>query len=162
VARNVFKLLIASAALIAPVPAMAENLDRSGEVRAAVNAFGLAFSKADISNLESSLTNDYVHVNGGSGKVLGRDDWLKWMESRRAEIKKGIMIVEDYRIEDIEIELNGDTAIVVGRVVSSVKRDGVSKTSEIRFSNTWLYREGVWRRASFHDSPMPRSALDEP
>ena len=160
-ARNVIKLFIASAAFIASVPAIAENPDRSGEVRAVVKAFGLAYAKADISNLESSLTNDYVHVNGGSGKVLGRDDWLKWMEFRRAEIEKGILIVEDYRIEDIEISLNGNAATVVGRVVSSVKRDGVLKTSEIRFSNTWLYREGVWRRASFHDSPMPRSALDE-
>jgi len=155
VARNVLKLFIVSVALIASVLAIAETPDKSGEVRAAVTAFGLAFVEADISKLKSLLTEDYLHVNGGSGKVLGRDDWLKWMESRRVEIEKGILIIEDYRIEDVEISLDGNAALVVGRVVSSVKRDGVPKSSQIRFSNTWLCRDGVWRRASFHDSPMP-------
>ena len=138
---------------------MAEEADREAEVRAAVNAFGRAFVEADVPTLESFLSENYVHVNGGSGNVLNRDDWLKWMKSRRSEIEKGELVVDDYRIEDVRIALDGDTATVIGTVFSSVSRNGNSKTSKIRFSNIWLYREGVWRRAVFHDSPLPQPTL---
>jgi ketosteroid isomerase-like protein len=154
-AGSVSIFLITFITLIAPRTALPEEADREAEVRAAVNAFGHAFVEADVPTLEHYLSENYVHVNGGSGIALNRDDWLKFVKSRRVEIDNGELVVSDYRIEDVKVVLDGNTAIVIGMVYSSQSRNGNSNTSKIRFSNTWLYREGVWRRAAFHDSPLP-------
>ena len=153
-ARSVSIFLIAFLTLFAHHTALPEEADREAEVRAAVNAFGQAYVEADVPTLEHFLSENYVHVNGGSGNVLNRDNWLKFVKSRRLEIDKGELVVSDYRIEDVKVVLEGNTAIVIGMWYSSQRRNGNSSTSKIRFSNTWLYREGVWRRAAFHDSPL--------
>lgn len=152
-ASNVFIICMA---LVVSGTAMAEEIDREGEVRSAVDQFGSAFVEADVPTLESLLSENYVHVNGRSGDVLNRDDWLNWVKSRRTEIEKGELKFCDYRIEDLIIVVDEDTATVVGTVVLCMNRNGTSSTSRIKFSNTWLYRKGEWRRSAFHDSPLPQ------
>jgi hypothetical protein len=115
--------------------ALAEEVDREAEVRDAVNAFGRAYLEADVPTLKTLLTENYVHVNGRSGNVLNRDDWLKWVRSRRAEIDNGELVVSDFRIEDVKVVLDGKTAIVIGMVYLSQSRNGNSNTAQIRFSN---------------------------
>ena len=154
-ARSISIFFITFMTLIVHRIALPEEADREAEVRAAVNAFGRAYVEADVPTLEYFLSENYVHVNGGSGNALNRDDWLKFVKSRRVEIDNGELVVIDYRIEDVKVVLDGNTAIVIGMWYSSQSRNGNSSTSKIRFSNTWLYREGVWRRAAFHDSPLP-------
>ena len=144
--------LIASGAVVAE---RVEGVDREAEVLAVVKAFGRAYVEADVETLETLLFEKYVHVNGRSGNVLNRGEWLEWVTSRRAEIENGELVVSDYRIEDVEVVLDGTTAIVIGVVYSSQSRNGNTDTSGIRFSNLWLYRKGAWRRAAFHDSPIP-------
>jgi ketosteroid isomerase-like protein len=135
-------------------PALTEEVDRETEVRAAVSDFGQAYIEADVPILRSSLTDNYMHVNGSSGKVLGRDEWLKWVESRRTDLENGTLVISDYRIEDVKVVLYGETAVVTGSVFSSESRDGNPVTTQIRFTNVWILHEGIWRRAAFHDSPM--------
>jgi len=93
-------------------PALAEEPCREAEVRAAVSAFGQAFLEADVPALGSVLTRNYVHINGRSGSVLNRDEWLRWVESRRAELDSGDLVVSTYRVEDVRVELSRDTAVV--------------------------------------------------
>lgn len=138
-------------ALGAPMP---EETSREAELRDAVHTFGQAFLEADVPTLRGLLTEDYVHVNGGSGNVLGRGEWLDWVKARRAQIEREELRITEYRIEDLSIVSHGNTAIVVGTVFSRQVSGGESSTSRIRFSNTWLYQKGKWRRAAFHDSPL--------
>ena len=117
ITSNVFLLCMA---LIVSGSAMAEEPDREAEVRAAVAEFGRAFVEADVPTLESLLSENYIHVNGRSGDVLSRDDWLKWAKVRRTEIEKEELEFCDYRIEDVRIAVDEDTATVVGTVVLCV------------------------------------------
>ena len=142
-------LILAATAQAAPP---ADEGGREAELRIAIEAFGRAFREADVQELERLLSDEYVHVNGSSGNVIGREDWLEWVESRRAEIENGELSITEYRVEDLRIVFHGDTAIVVGAVFSSQVRNGASSTLRIRFSNTWLYEDSKWRRATFHDS----------
>ncbi len=153
---SIFLVTIATLAASRGVVAeRVEGVDRETEVLAVVNAFGRAYVEADVETLETLLFEKYVHVNGRSGKVLNRGEWLEWVTSRRAGIENGELIVSDYRIEDVEVVLDGTTAIVIGVVYSSQSRNGNTNTSGFRFSNLWLHRNGAWRRAAFHDSPIP-------
>lgn len=125
------------------------------EVRAAVTKFGQAFLDADVEILESLLTSDYIHVNGGSGNVLKRSEWLDWIKSRRTELKTGQLIIDEYNTKDVVVKLYENAAIVTGTVYSSGNHDGKPFASHVRFTNTWGLIDGVWRRAAFHDSPLP-------
>ena len=133
---------------------LSDEAVREAELRSAVQAFGRAYVEADVSELGLLLTENYVHVNGSTGNVLGREDWLEWVTSRRAQIETGELRILEYRIEDVAIVSHDTTAIVVGTVYSSQLTGDVSSTSRVRFSNTWLYRNEKWIRASFHDSPI--------
>ena len=154
-ARSSSIVLIAILSLTAFNAIEANGMDREAEVRDAVNTFGRAFAEADVATLKSLLHENYVHVNGRSGNVLNRAEWLEWVTSRRAEIQSGELVVNDYRIKDLQIVLGEATAIVVGVVVSSQTKNGNSTESRIRFTNLWVYRKGGWIRSAFHDSAIP-------
>ena len=151
-------LAIAMISMFAPAaqsaPPAGED-SREADLRSAIEAFAEAFRVADVQELGLLLAENYVHVNGGSGNVIGREDWLAWVESRRREIQKRELVIGEYRIEDLRIVIHGDTAIVVGAVFSEEVRNDQPRTVRVRFSNTWLYEDSKWRRAAFHDSAIP-------
>ena len=148
----IFILLIL---LVLPQPAVSQETSREHEVRSTISAFGRAFVEADVSILRTFLTDGYIHVNGRSGSVLSRDEWLNWMESRRADLDSGELVISAYGVKDVQVEVYGETAVVTGVVSSSGQRQGVMFTSQVRFTNVWVMQGGAWRRAAFHDSPLP-------
>lgn len=125
------------------------------EVRAAVAKFGQAFLDADGEVLGSLLTSDYIHVNGRSGNVLNRDEWLNWIQSRRLELETGQLIIDEYDTKDVAVQIYENVAIVTGAVYSSGNHNGEPFASHVRFTNTWISINGEWHRAVFHDSPLP-------
>lgn len=133
----------------------AEETKKEAELHRAVAEFSQAFVKADESRLGELLTENYLHINGNSGTVLDRNQWLSWIKTRKRQLEDGDLVVIDYRIEELKVVLHGETAVVTGLVSSSGIRSGVKFSSRIRFSNTWVLHDGRWRRAAFHDSPAP-------
>jgi len=139
---------------LSPSPVIAEAVNPEADVRSAVAAFGEAFVAADVSVLNGLLEENYIHINGRSGNVLNKDDWLKWVGSRRAELESGALVVSEYRIEDLEVRIHGEAAVVAGVAVAVGARQGVPYDSRVRFTNVWVNSGGAWRRAAFHDSPL--------
>jgi ketosteroid isomerase-like protein len=136
---------------------MAQQASRTDEVRAAVSEFGRAFVEAGVSVLEILLAEHYIHVNGRSGSVLNRNEWLSWVESRRKELNTGNLLINAHSVEDVQVQVYGEAAVVTGVVHSSGQRKGSMFTSRVRFTNLWVMQGGAWRRAAFHDSPLPDS-----
>jgi ketosteroid isomerase-like protein len=153
---NIAKL-ITLLLLVAATSATSQSASPENEVRTSVAAFARAFQEADVSVLETILTENYIHVNGGSGNRLDRDQWLTWIASRRLEIESGDFVYETYLVEDLQVQLYGDSAVVVGVTRSNGQRNGVPFTNAGNFTNIWVRQNGVWRRAGFHDSPLPES-----
>ena len=140
--------------LLAPSPVLAEAASHEADVRAAVESFGRAFAEADVPTLEAFLTDTYVHVNGRTDNVLNRDEWLSWVKTRRTELETGDLVVSEYGIEDLEVDLYGEAAVVTGVVHSKVSRNGDPFENRIRFTNVWVLEGAAWRRAAFHDSAV--------
>ncbi len=118
-------------------------------------SFGRAFVEADVPTLDALLADTYVHVNGSSGNVLNRNEWLTWVKTRQAELEAETLVVGDYRIEELEVVLFGEAAVVTGVAISSGIRNGDLFETRLRISNVWIFGGGAWRRAAFHDSPIP-------
>jgi len=134
--------------------AEAQEIPAEQEVRAAVSAFGEAFVEADVAALRDLLTEQYLHVNGLSGSVLNRSEWLEWMTSRQAALASGGLLIHEYTVTDLRVRLYGTTAVVTGRVDSRGVHSEAPFSSQVRFTNVWVNEQGSWRRAAFHDSPL--------
>ena len=126
------------------------------EVKSAFSEFSRAFQAADVTILKTMLAEDYIHVNGGSGNVINQEQWLKWLASRRAEMDAGEFLFESYKVEDLQVQLFGETAIVIGITRANGIRKGSPFTLALKFTNVWIKKNGKWRRAAFHDSALPK------
>jgi ketosteroid isomerase-like protein len=121
---------------------------------AAFNELNQAYRTADVDRLESLITADYVHTNGGSPPI-GRDQWLDWNRLRAERQASGAWVTETYDVEEVQVRAYGDTALVAGVVRSQGVRDGAATRVAVRFTSFWVFRDGAWRRAAFQDAPLP-------
>ena len=121
------------------------------ELRESINLFNKAFEQADNRTLAQMITDNYVHTNS-SWKSFGKEEWLGYMEKRKDRIESGELKISNYRTEELEIELMGQSAIVTGKIVMDGVEDGESFHKEIRITNFWVVDEGIWKRAGFHDT----------
>ena len=127
------------------------------ELERALGAFNAAFLRADAVTLDTLLTEDYIHTNGGTGSVLDKERWLEYIRTRRAEIASGRLRVDRYESSAVTIRWHGDAAVVSSQVVSDGSRDGKAFATRLRVSQVWVRSDGQWRRAAFHDSPLAGS-----
>ena len=125
------------------------------ELERALGAFSAAFLRADAETLDTLLTDDYIHTNGGTGGVLDKERWLEYIRTRHSELASGRLRVDRYESSEVTIRWHGDAAVVSSKVVSEGSRDGKPFATRLRVSQVWVRSDGQWRRAAFHDSPLP-------
>ena len=121
----------------------------------ALDAFSAAFRSADAEALDTLLTISYMHTNGGTGQVLGKDEWLEFVRRRRADLRSGRLQIETYETSEVTIRWCSGAAIVSSQVTSGGRNNGRSFESRLRVTQLWLRLGSRWRRAAFHDSPLP-------
>ena len=119
-----------------------------------LDIFNKAFADGDSDVLEGLLTEDYLHCNSGNPPV-GKADWLKYIESRKAKIESGELIQEDYGMVDFKAVLyNKNTAVINGLVFSKGINAGQKFDNRFRVTHTWILENGIWKRAAFHDTKL--------
>ncbi len=148
-------LIVALSASHLPGQSLPQAHPYENQLRKLVAEFGEAFVKADVTSLERLLTDDYIHTNT-SGTVLNKQQWLAYIQSRKAELETGKLTIDSYVNEDLKVQLHGNTAIVTGRSVTAGKRDGQPFVTRLRFTHLWVKSGKQWRRAAFHDSTIPQ------
>jgi Domain of unknown function (DUF4440) len=147
--------LVLSTILAASVSAAEpDSLQRLALERALV-AFNAAFARGDAPALDTLLTGDYLHTNGGTGSVLDKSRWLEYIRARRTELASGRLRVTRYEASAVTIRWHGAAAVVGCRVVSEGSRDGTPFAARLQVTQFWVRSGGQWRRAAFHDSPIP-------
>jgi hypothetical protein len=133
-----------------------DSLQRAA-LHAALQAFSGAFLRADAEGLDTLLTADYLHTNGGTGTVLNKSQWLEFIRGRGAELRSGRLQVQRYQAANQEIRWYEGVAVVSSQVVSEGRRDGAPFESRLQVTQVWVRLAGRWWRAAFHDSPLPPS-----
>lgn len=119
----------------------------------ALYTFNKAFANGNISILSGMLTENYTHTNG-SAKAIYKTDWLAYLKKRSEELASGNLTVNNYEMDQIEIEMHKSTAIVTGRVKTSTVYNGESKENEYRVTHLWVHTNNSWKRAAFHDGKI--------
>ena len=103
----------------------------------------------DIGWFEKNLASDYSSVSSGSGKLYTKSDEL-------AEMKSDKRVVESNVLSELNIRIDGNTAIVTG--INHVKgRDDKSQPYDyrLRFTDTFIKRDGRWQVWATQGTRLP-------
>lgn len=124
-------------------------------LHAALEAFGGAFRAGDADALDSLLADDYVHTNGGSGTVLDKRQWLDYVRQRGLDLEQGRLRVDRYDTSNVVVRWHPAAAVVSSQVTSEGVQSGRAFVSRLQVTQIWVWQANRWRRAAFHDSPLP-------
>jgi ketosteroid isomerase-like protein len=68
------------------------------------------------------------------------------------------LVIDPYTVEDFEVRLYGDVALLSGRTLMTGKHDGKPFTSNYRYIDIYVKRGGAWKIASVQITRYPPAA----
>lgn len=115
------------------------SLDDYGVLMYMEHDWNAADIKRDVSWFERNLAADFSGISSGTGKIFSKAEEL-------ADYKTGKSVTEWNELSEINIRVDGNTAIITG--VNHVKgRDekGQPMNYRLRFTDTFIKRDGRWQ-----------------
>jgi hypothetical protein len=80
------------------------------------------------------------------GKVLDRDTYI-------ANNTSGSVVWRAQRLENVDVTVVGETAVLVAVVVDEVERDGRPVTFRLRLTQAWVHEGRRWQCIAGHAGP---------
>jgi ketosteroid isomerase-like protein len=107
---------------------------------AQAGAWDQAIVRKDRAAIESNMADDFRQIDG-AGNVESRRSFVEGIVSDRLEI-------DPYTVEDFEVRLYGDVALLSGRTRMTGRFDGQPFASHYRYIDIYVRREGAWKIVS--------------
>jgi ketosteroid isomerase-like protein len=119
-------------------------------VRAAQNAD--TSDKTTITNLENDWLKAFVDKDESKMlSLINPDCWLidsqgnsATRESLIADLKSGTYSVQSMHMDDIQVRIIGDCALVLGLETEKSQTNGQDSSGQFRFLDTWQKHAGRW------------------
>jgi ketosteroid isomerase-like protein len=90
------------------------------------------------------------------------DDGTTWGKAKDLEdVKTGVFVVTSFVSDDIKVSVNGDAAVVTGRTTMKAQYKGKDASGQIRWTDTWIKRGGVWQCVAEQVTRIPPTMADE-
>jgi len=130
--------------------------DREAALQDTMREFGEAWARGDVATLEAKLSPNYIPIDA-NGRVFDRAGWLRYAGGRSGRATR-------ITFHDVRTRISGDVAVVTG--TNEIRGGGVrnaadtAERSVIRFTQTWMWREGRWLRESFQATSVGPEASD--
>jgi ketosteroid isomerase-like protein len=142
--------LFTCAVLSAQQPAFAADAGRDGDVAALKrisDAWDQAIIRKDEAAIAGNMAEDFRQIDGYGN--------LETKKSFVAGIVDPKLTIDPYTVEDFEVRLFGDTALLSGRTDMTGKYDGKVFASSYRYIDIYVRRGGVWKIVSVQITKMP-------
>lgn len=94
----------------------------------------------DVARLETLLGEEFTLL--GAAGELDRE--------RLLEAASGPYEIDDFAYEEIDVEVYGNTAVVVSRYRQSARLDGRDVSRELHLTDAWIRRDGRWQIVRRH------------
>jgi ketosteroid isomerase-like protein len=91
---------------------------------------------------------DDFRIIDGYGNVDGKAAFVR-------DIMDPKLLIDPYTVEDFEVRLYGDVALLSGRTLMTGKHDGKPFTSNYRYIDVYVRRAGAWRIVSVQITRFP-------
>lgn len=134
-----FLIIIAAAATVAW--AASDQVRDEAQLRQLVQTWDAAFVKADTATLDRLLAPEFAFV-GGPKKA----EYLASFKTRPADA------VQSAVSTDIQVQVYGDTAVLVGLDTISGQNKGQPQVTKWLYMDVWVKRDGRWQCVKTYSS----------
>lgn len=110
-------------------------------------AWDRAIVRKDRAAIEANMAEDFRQIDG-AGDIETKASFVEGLLSPKLEI-------EPYTVEDFEVRLYGDTALLSGRTRMTGSFDGRRFTSHYRYVDVYVRRDGTWKVVSVQITKLP-------
>jgi ketosteroid isomerase-like protein len=127
---------------MAPRPVQAADAAKATTTLLAAQAdrWDKAIVAKDRAAIESNMADDFRNIDG-NGTVADKTTFVRDLMDKDLQI-------DPYGVEDLEIRLYGDTALLSGRTRMTGRYQGKPFTSHYRYIDTYARRDGKWQVVS--------------
>ena len=110
------------------------------------HAWAGAVQAHDRERLESIVAREFTLV-GRSGS-RDREEWIdEW---------SGPYVIDEWRYEEIEVELYGNTAVLSSRYWQKARHDSADLSGSYLVTDVWVRRDGRWQVVRRMSLALPR------
>jgi len=117
------------------------------ELTAQADGWDRAIVRKDRAAVEANMAEDFRHIDG-AGNVSTKRPFVDELMSPDLEI-------EPYTVEDFDVRIYGDVALLCGRTRMHGRYRGEPFTSHYRYVDTYVRRDGEWRVVNVQITRMP-------
>ena len=152
--RRVSLLLIVAA--IGPFQGCAGTLSPAtlvSELKALSDRWDEAIVRKDRGAIEENMADDFRQIDG-SGNVETKTSFVD-------DLMSGDLQINPYTVEDFEVRLYGDVALLSGRTKMSGQYKGKPFRAHYRYIDAYVRGKQGWKIVSVQITKLPEQALDQ-
>lgn len=139
--------LIAAAALLFGVAGASFAADDVAELTRISDAWDKAIIRKDEAAVAGNMAEDFRQIDGRGN--------LETKKSFVAGILDPKLAIDPYTVEEFDVRLYGDTALLSGRTHMTGKYDGKQFESNYRYIDIYVRRDGRWKIVSVQITKIP-------
>ncbi|HTU68560.1 MAG TPA: nuclear transport factor 2 family protein [Steroidobacteraceae bacterium] len=129
---------------------LASAADKAADV-AELTRLSNAWDKAIVAKQEKAIADNMAEdfrIIDGHGNI---EDKAKFV----AGVMDETLTIDPYTVEDFEVRLYGDVALLSGRTLMTGKSEGTAFTSNYRYIDIYVRRNGAWKIVSVQITRYP-------
>ena len=112
------------------------------------DAWDKAIVRKDRPAIEANMADDFRQIDG-DGDIETKASFVTGLVSPK-------LTINPYTVEDFEVRLYGDVALLSGRTQMTGSYDGKPFASHYRYIDIYVRSNGVWKIASVQITRMPK------
>lgn len=127
---------------------------RTGEARviaelsAQADRWDKAIVAKDRAGIEANMAEDFRQIDG-AGNIESKSSFI-------ADLLSPALQIDPYTVEDFEVRLYGDAALLSGRTRMTGRYDGKPFVAHYRYIDVYVRRDGAWKIVSVQISRLPQ------
>lgn len=106
-----------------------------------------AIVRKDRAAIEANMAADFRQIDG-AGNVETKQPFVD-------DLVSPDLVIDPYTVEDFDVRLYGDTALLAGRTRMTGRYQGKPFTSHYRYIDIYVRRDGEWKIVSVQISKIP-------
>jgi ketosteroid isomerase-like protein len=118
------------------------------QVTAQADRWDKAIVRKDRAAIEANMADDFRQIDG-SGNVETKASFV-------ADLVSPELRIDPYTVEEFDVRLYGDTALLSGRTKMTGAYQGKPFSSDYRYIDIYIRRGGEWKIVSVQISKIPK------
>jgi ketosteroid isomerase-like protein len=133
--------------LLAPFLRSSNEPELLAQLKQQADAWDKAIVRKDEAAIAANMAEDFRQIDH-EGKVSNKAAFLKGIMSPKLRI-------DPYPVDELEVRVYGDTALLSGKTRMTGAYDGHAFTAHYRYIDVYARKNGKWQVVSVQISPLP-------